>query len=191
MFVLPDFVCLGSNLSYTGRILRENITTACDSEAGVLLFGVILYTWRDCWRAFSVGVALTFFKALFKVSTNRSASPFNRRWNEAVVTWSIWYDSQKFLNSLDVNWLPLSDTMISTTPNLANSSWRIFCDFCDWVFSSMYFGLIWATVDYNGIIKSFQRGNEVNVYPRPWKVCLWQGVEFNRRCLRIQRTAFA
>ena len=44
MFVLPGFVSLGSNLSYTDRILRANITSASDYEAGVLLFGVILYT---------------------------------------------------------------------------------------------------------------------------------------------------
>ena len=33
------------------------------------------------------------------------------------------------------------------------------------------------------IVLHFQRASEVNVYPRPCKVCLWPGVEFNRRPL--------
>ena len=86
-------------LSYTDRILRVSITLAGNCQAGVLLFRVILYNWRYSWKVFSVGVALTSFKTLFKVSTNRSACPLDRGWNGAVATWSIWYESQNSLNS--------------------------------------------------------------------------------------------
>ena len=63
MFVLPGFLYLGCKLSYTVRILRVDINSTADCEAGVLLFRVIQYTWRNCWTSFSVGEALTFFQS--------------------------------------------------------------------------------------------------------------------------------
>ena len=68
---------------------------------------------------------------------------------------------------------------------------KFYGDFCGWVLTSMYFGPLWETVDYNEIVKSFLQASEVNVYPRPWKVYLWPGVEFKRSCLSNQGTAFA
>ena len=41
MFILPGCVGLGSNLSYTARILRANVTSAGDCEASVLLLGIV------------------------------------------------------------------------------------------------------------------------------------------------------
>ena len=70
--VRPCLVCFSSNLS--------NIISAGDNEDGVFTFGMILYTYKNCCRAFSVGVLQAFLRALFKVSTKRSARLFDLGW---------------------------------------------------------------------------------------------------------------
>ena len=70
------------------------------------------------------GVPDAFLSARFNVSTKRSAWPFDIGWCCGVVICFIWKISQNSLNSTDVNWLPLSLTTQSTTPNRANSSCR-------------------------------------------------------------------
>ena len=125
-------------------------------------------------------VALTFFKALFKVSTNLSACPLDLRWYEGIVMCLIWYVSLRSLNSPDVNRFLLSDTKVSTTLNLANSSCRIFI-IISVIFASMYFSPLWETVNYIEVVISFQRAGEVNGK---------SVFVFNRGCLGCQGTAF-
>ena len=52
---------------------------------------------------------------------------------------------------------------------------KFYGDLWGWVFTSIYFGPLWETVDINEIVKSFLWASEVGVYPKPWKVCLWPG----------------
>ena len=54
--------------------------SAGDRVDGADLFGVIRYTCRKSCRAFLVGVLIAFYNALFSVSTNLSARPFDRGW---------------------------------------------------------------------------------------------------------------
>ena len=65
-FLRPCLVCFGSNLSKTDVILRANIISVGDSENGVLTFGVILYTCKNCCRAFSRGVPQAFLRAFLR-----------------------------------------------------------------------------------------------------------------------------
>ena len=104
MFDHLGFVCLGSILSNTDLILRTNITSTGGNDDGELLLGVILYTRRNCCRAFPVGVPLDFFRALFNLS---------------IRPWVIWGNhdiidleglTKKPLKLLDVNYVPLLDT---------------------------------------------------------------------------------
>ena len=84
--------------------------------------GVILYRVRNCWILLSsLSRPLFFFNALLNVSTNLLASPFNLGWYGGVVTCSTDNDLQKFLNSLSVNWVLLSQTIFSGTPKWENS----------------------------------------------------------------------
>ena len=133
VFDLPGFVCLGCNLSYTDRILRANITLACDCEAGVLLFDVILYIWRNCWRAFSVGVALTFFKTLFKVSTIRSACPLDRGSN---VIDLVWFVEVFKLSRCKLASIVRHNDVYYTKP-CEQLMQNFYGDFCGWVFTSI------------------------------------------------------
>ena len=148
MFDLPGFVHFGSNLSYTDRILCVNITSAGDGKTRALLFGVILYTWKNCWRAFSVGVALTFFKALFKVSTNRSACPLDRGWKEAVVIDLVWFAEVFKLSPCKLASI-VRYYGVYYSKHCEQLREKIHGDFCGWVFTSL-----WETVDYNEIVKS-------------------------------------
>ena len=133
-FFLPDFnlflgakmvFCslfwFGSSLSKSDHIFLVNIVSAGEAASAVLGLGVILYTGRNYCSALSVGVPDPFLSARFNVSTKHSAWPFDLGWYCCVVTWKI---SQNSLNLTDVNWLPLSLTTQSTTPNHANSSCR-------------------------------------------------------------------
>ena len=155
MFVRPGFVYLGSSSSNTDLILRAKITSAGGNDDGVLSLGVIRYTWRNCCRAFPMGVPLAFFRALFSVSTKRSVCPLNLGWYGAIVIWLIRKVSQKSLKSPDVNCIPLSDTRQSTTPNLVNSSLRkIDCNFCCGVSTFKNFGPIRKGINYYKIVDS-------------------------------------
>ena len=122
--VFHRLFCFGSSLSKTAFIFLANIILAGETASGVLGLGVILYTCRNCCSALSVGVSDAFLSARFNVSTKRSAWPFDLGWYCGVVMCFIWKISQNSLNSTDVNWLPLSLTTQSTTPNCANSSCR-------------------------------------------------------------------
>ena len=125
VFVRPGFVCLRSSLSNTDLILHTYITSAGSNYDSMLSLSVIQYHWRNCCRAFPVGVPLTFFVALFSVSTKLSAccwtlDDMRRSWYD----WSGRF-TQTSLKSPDVNCVPLSDTRQSITPNLANTSAKL------------------------------------------------------------------
>ena len=122
--VFCSLFCFGSSLLKTDLIFLANIVSAGETASGVLGLGVILYTYRNCCSALSVGVPAAFLSARFNVSTKRSAWPVDYGGYCGVVMCFIWKISQNSLNSSDVNWLPLSLTTKSTTPNRANSSCR-------------------------------------------------------------------
>ena len=169
MFDLPGFVCVGSNLSYTDRILHANINSAGDCEAGVLLF-----PWRNCWRAFSVSVDPIFIKSLFKVSTNRPACLLDRGWNGAVVTWSIWV---WFVEVFELSRCKLASIVRHYGVYSHQTLWTAHEKISWWfLWLGFYIYALWETVDYNEIVNSFLWVSEVSMYPRPWKVCLWPGL---------------
>ena len=122
--VFRSLFCFRSSLSKTDLIVLANIALAGETASGVLGLGVILYTCRNRCSVLSVGVPDAFLSARFNVSTKRSAWPFDLEWYCSVVMCFIWKILQNSLNSTDVNWLPLSLTTQSTTPNRANSSCR-------------------------------------------------------------------
>ena len=80
---------------------------------GVMMMVCCCWVWRNCCRAFPVGVPLTFFRALFSVSMKHSACLLDLGWYGAIMIWLIWKISQ--------NCVPLSNAKQSTPPNLANS----------------------------------------------------------------------
>ena len=122
--VFRSLFCIGSSLSKTDLIFVANIVSSGETASGVLGLGVNLYTCRNCCSALTVGVPAAFLSARFNMSTKRSAWPFDLGWYCGVVMCFIWKISQNSLNSTDVNWLPLSLTTQSTSPNRANSSCR-------------------------------------------------------------------
>ena len=69
--------CFGSGLSKTDLIFLANIVSAGETASGVLGLGVILYTFRNCCSALSVGVPDAFLSARFNMSTKRSAWLFD------------------------------------------------------------------------------------------------------------------
>ena len=98
-------------------IFRANISSAGDKPALVFGLGVILYTDRKFSRLFSsVSMPWFFFKALLNVSTNLSARPFDLGWYIAIVKCSMDRTLQNSSNSLLVNWVPLSLTIVLGTP---------------------------------------------------------------------------
>ena len=121
--VFRSLFCFGSSLSKTNLIFQANIVSARETASGVLGLGVILYICRNSWSALSFRVPDAFFSAHFNVSPKRSAWKFDLGWYCGVVMCFIWKISQN-LNSTDVNWLLLSLTTQTTTPNRANSSCR-------------------------------------------------------------------
>ena len=151
------------------RIRRANITSTGDFKGRVLLLGVIQYTCRYYWRALSVGVAQAFFEGLFKVSTYFLACPLDIGWYGGIAIFSISYVKLKSLNSPELNWFLLMDTKVSNTPNLTNSScWNFIVISVVGFYASVYFGLLWETVDCNVVAISFKRASEVNVNSWPW-----------------------
>ena len=86
--VWHSLVCFGSNFSKMDAIIRANIIS--EGNEDVLTFGVTLYTCKNCCRTFSVGVPQAFLRALFRVSTKRSAWPFDLEWYGGVMTCFIW-----------------------------------------------------------------------------------------------------
>ena len=80
----------------------------------------------NCWRTLSVGVALGFFKVLFKIFTNLSVCQLDFGWYRGIVGCSIWYVSQKSV----VRW---SFSKMFTFIWLIYSSWRASC----FIFSSI------------------------------------------------------
>ena len=110
------------SLSNTDLMFLASIDSAGERPIGVFGLGVILYTCRNCCSTLSVGVPGASFRALFKVSINLSAWPFDLGWYCGVVICFTLYVSQNCLNSLDVNCVPLSVTTQSNWPKLANSS---------------------------------------------------------------------
>ena len=119
-FVLFSF---GNSLSNTDLIFLANITVGDNPEL-VLGFGVTWYTLKNC-RILSMDSFLSnFFNAHLKVSTNFSACPLDHGWYGAVVMYTIKKALQKILNSFAVNYVPLSDTIVSGIPNLGKSSYK-------------------------------------------------------------------
>ena len=158
MFILPRFDCLGINLSYTDRILRANITSSDDCKACVLLFGVILHTLRNCWRAFSVGIALTFFQNSFQAihkSFNLSVRPGMELGGSNVID-LVWFSEVFKLSSCklasivrhyDVYYIKSCEHLMK----------KFYGGFWSCVFTSMYLGPLWEIVDDIEIVKSLQR----------------------------------
>ena len=102
----PDFTC--------------KITSVGGNDDGVLSLGIILYTWRNCSRDFSLGVPQ--LSSGFFLVCQWSAWP--ACWILGDMGWLISKVSQKSFKSQDVNCVPLLDLRQSTTPNLVNSSSR-------------------------------------------------------------------
>ena len=132
-----------------------------------------------------------FSKLSSKASTHRSACPLDSADGNgagSVVIDLVWYAEVFELSRCKLASIARQYGVYYTKPS--EQLWRnVHGGFCDWVFISMYFGLLWETVDNNEIVKFFQRASEVNVYHRPWKFWLWPGVEFDRSCLNNQGTA--
>ena len=153
------------SLSNTDLIFRASIVSEGERPIGVFVLGVILYTCRNCWGDLSVGVPCAFLRALFKVSTNLSAWPFDLGWYCGVVMCFSWYVSQNCLNSLDVNCILLSVTTQSTTLKRANSS----CTnpIMQFVVGFQNFQRFSVAVDDNEIVLVIQRTCKVDVDPLP------------------------
>ena len=111
-----------------GVAYRRRILSFWQRSSRLVRLPVVYWDW--VWFcipaeiAVPVGVPDDFLSARFNVSTKRSAWPFDLGQYCSVVMCFIWKISQNSLNSTDVNWLPLSLTIQSTTPNHANSSCR-------------------------------------------------------------------
>ena len=91
------------------------------------MFEVIQYTLRNCCNnnsSFSPPSA--FLNAHLNVSTKHSAWSLDIGWNKAFVTSLIKNSLQKSPNTLAINCVPLSDTIVSETTNLAKISWKKF-----------------------------------------------------------------
>ena len=71
--VFRNLFCFGSSLSKTDLIFLTDIVSTGETARGVLGFGVILYTCRNCCSALSVGVPDAFLSARFNVFPKRSA----------------------------------------------------------------------------------------------------------------------
>ena len=102
--------------------------------------------------ALSGGVSLAFLRDLLKVSTKRSAWPLLLVWNGAIVirfTENVWQNS---LNSLDMNWIPLSEVMQSTTIKRANNSCKKMVTTS--VVASKNFRPFWKAVYYNQVCRN-------------------------------------
>ena len=107
---------LGSILLNTDFIFQANINSAGDIPDLVLGFGVILKTFRNCYNFFSCDSSPSdFLRALLNVLTKRSAFPFDFGWYGGVAICCISKDLLKNLNSLDVNCVTLSDTIVRQT----------------------------------------------------------------------------
>ena len=141
--------------------------------------------------ALLVGVSLAFPRSLLKVSTKRSAWPLLLRWYGAIVicsTQNVWQNS---LNSLDMNWLPLFETMQSTTPNRANNSCKkLITTSVIAFFASKNFRPFWKAVYYNQVVETIQGTSKIDMNPWPRSVGFWPEVEFYGRCLCHQSKTF-
>ena len=87
----------GIYLSNADLIFLTNMISTGEPVEGVFRFSVIRYTCRNCCKALSVGVPCAFLSALFSVSTNLSAWPFNLGRYCGVVTCLTWNVLQKSL----------------------------------------------------------------------------------------------
>ena len=61
MTVILNLACLRMSLLNVDLIFFANIVSAGERPIGVLGLGVILYIYRNCCSALSVGVPCTFF----------------------------------------------------------------------------------------------------------------------------------
>ena len=75
--VFRSLFCFGSILSKTDLIFLANLVSAGETASGVMGFGVILYTCRNCCSALFVGVPDAFLSSRFNVSTKLSGWPFD------------------------------------------------------------------------------------------------------------------
>ena len=111
-FSKPTKVCQ-TQIEFSGKTLIQQVI-----YPKLCLDWVQFYILRNCWMLLSsVFRPLFFFNALLNVSTNLSACPFNLGWYGGVVTCSNHNDLQKFLNSLHMNWVPLSQTVFLAHQN--------------------------------------------------------------------------
>lgn len=141
------FFQLGNNLSNTDFTFLATINSA-DNMTDVVLGVNVLH--GKLLKNFEVYLhLLAFFNALLNVPTNHSACPFDLEWYGRVVICSMKNILQKSSNSLPVNWVPLSETMVSGMSYLANSSCKKITVTSKFPFS--------ATINYHKIMWSIHR----------------------------------
>ena len=81
---------------------------------------------NSCNSPFSASIPFDFLIALLNTSINLSSNPFDLAWLCADFRWFIERKLHIFSNSFDVNGVLLSDTMVPSNLNLANSSCNTF-----------------------------------------------------------------
>ena len=89
----------------------------------VVEWGVFLYWNSNCASVSERGPSFIFFRPSLRILTARSAKPFDAGWYGDTKMWRIPFERQNPANSEDENWGPLSNTIVSCRPNLANI-WR-------------------------------------------------------------------
>ena len=121
---------------------------------------------------------MAFLRALLKLSTKRSSRPL-LGWYGAIVicsTENVWQNS---LNSLNMNWLPLPETMQSKTPYWANNSCKkLVTTAVVAFFAFKNFQRFWKAVYYNQVEETIQWTSKIDVDPRPWLIGFWSGLSF-------------
>ena len=140
-------VCFGSKLSKTDVILCANIISAGDNEDGVLRFGMVLYTCKNCCRAFSVGVPQAFLRALFKVSTKHSVWPW------MVQSGCDVFYLESLTEHFKINWCELYPVVTDQTiyqPKTGEQFMKeVYCYLCSGLFTSEHFQPSALAIHYN------------------------------------------